>query len=231
MTQDTRVRKLCYRVSLFEMYMEPTITAEGEILKAVNKFTYLGSTLSKSVNIDDEADACITKASSVFGRLQELVWERRGIKLSTKLKKYRAVILSTLLYACETWTVYEHHAKKLNRFHMNCLRRLLKMIWQDKVPDTDVFSQAGLLSIYSQLRRAQVRWVGHPVRMPDLRLPKRLFCGELVEGKCSQGGQKKCFNGTLKVSLKSFGIDPDSGEILAQDRPAWRSCIRRGTTS
>ncbi|KAJ1118053.1 hypothetical protein NDU88_006248 [Pleurodeles waltl] len=32
----------------------PTITAEGEILKAVDKFTYLGSTLSRSVNIDDE---------------------------------------------------------------------------------------------------------------------------------------------------------------------------------
>ncbi|KAJ1171162.1 hypothetical protein NDU88_003033 [Pleurodeles waltl] len=52
--------------------------------------------------------------------------------------------------------------------------------------------------------------------MSDIRLPKRLFYGELEEGKCTQGGQKKLFKDTLKVSVKSFGIDPDSWEILAQ---------------
>ncbi|KAJ1130123.1 hypothetical protein NDU88_008479 [Pleurodeles waltl] len=67
--------------------------------------------------------------------------------------------------------------------------------------------------------------------MPDIRLPKRLFYGEMAEGKCTQGRQKKRFKDTLKVSLKSFGIDPDSWEILAQDRPAWRSCISKGATS
>ncbi|KAJ1205004.1 hypothetical protein NDU88_000439 [Pleurodeles waltl] len=133
--------------------------------------------------------------------------------------------------ACETWTVYKRLAKKLNRFHMNYLRRLLKMSWQDKVPDTDVLSQAGLQSIYSLLRRAQVRWAGHLVRMQDIRLPKRLFYGELAEGKRTQGGQKKCFKDTLNVSLKSFAIDPDFWEILAQDRPSWRSCKSKGATS
>ena len=30
------------------------------------------------------------------------------------------------LYACETWTVYQRHAKRLNHFHLSCLRKLLK---------------------------------------------------------------------------------------------------------
>ncbi|KAJ1208041.1 hypothetical protein NDU88_003431 [Pleurodeles waltl] len=69
--------------------------------------------------------------------------------------------------------------------------------------------------------------------MPDIHLPKRLFCGELEESKCTQGGQekKKRYKDTLKDSLKSFGIDPDSWEILAQDRAAWRSCISKGAAS
>ncbi|KAJ1158472.1 hypothetical protein NDU88_011160 [Pleurodeles waltl] len=67
--------------------------------------------------------------------------------------------------------------------------------------------------------------------MPDTRLPKRLFYGELVEGKCTQGGLKKCFKDILKVSLKSFGIHLDSWEILAEERSAWRSCISKGATS
>ena len=54
----------------------------------------------------------------------------------TKLKVYRAVVLSTLLYACETWTVYQQHAKKLhlkklNCFYLCCLRKLLKVKWQE----------------------------------------------------------------------------------------------------
>ena len=71
---------------------------------AVDKFTYLGSTLSRSVHIDDETDARIAKASVAFGHLHSSVWERKGVSLSTKLSVYRAIALTTLLYACETWT-------------------------------------------------------------------------------------------------------------------------------
>ena len=50
-----------------------------------------------------------------------------GIRLDTKLKVYRSVVLPTLLYACETWTVYQWHAKRLNHFHTSCLRKLLNI--------------------------------------------------------------------------------------------------------
>ena len=48
---------------------EPTITVKGQRLQVVDKFTYLGSTLSRVVHIDDEVSARITKASAAFGRL------------------------------------------------------------------------------------------------------------------------------------------------------------------
>ncbi|KAJ1096931.1 hypothetical protein NDU88_002061 [Pleurodeles waltl] len=157
LTIRTKKTEVLHQLTPQKTYAESTITTEGEILKAVDKFTYLSSIPSRPVNVDDEVDIPIAKASSAFGRLWESVWERTGIKLPTKLKIYKAVRLPTLLYACETWTVYERHAKKLNCFHMNCLRRLLKITWQDKVPDTDVLSQAGLPSIYTLLSK-----VGRP---------------------------------------------------------------------
>ena len=167
-------------------------------LKNVDKFTYLGSTLSRAVHIDDEITARIAKASVAFGGLLANVWERNGIKLDTKLKVYKAVVLPTLLYACETWTVYQRHARRLNHFH-SCLRKLLEIKWQDKIPYTEVLKKAGMQSMHVVLKLAQLRWTGHVIRMPDKRLPKKVFYGEQQEGKRSQEGQKKRYKDTLTL--------------------------------
>ena len=94
-------------------------------------------------------------------------------------------------------------AKRLNHFHLSCLRKLLKIKWQDKIPDTEVLTKAGMQSMHTVLKLAQLRWTGHVIRMPDARLPKKVFYGELQEGKRSQGGQKKRYKDTLKASLIS----------------------------
>ena len=62
-------------------YIEPSITINGQCLKAVNKFIHLGNTLSRNVVIDDEVDARLAKANSAFGRLSKNVWNWRGITL------------------------------------------------------------------------------------------------------------------------------------------------------
>ncbi|KAJ1099314.1 hypothetical protein NDU88_004416 [Pleurodeles waltl] len=140
LTISTKKTEVLHQPAPQKIYLKPTITTEGEILKAVAKFTYLGSTLSRSMNINDEVDICIAKASSI--------WMVAGVSVGGErcqtvhnAKMYKAVVLPTLLYACETRTVYERHAKKLN-------------CWYNKVPDTDVLSQAGLPSIYTLLRKA-----------------------------------------------------------------------------
>ena len=133
------------------------------------------------------------------------------------------VVLTVLLYACESWTVYSRHARKLNHFHTKCLRIILSIKWQDMVPDTEVLTRAGIPSIHTLLQNAQVRWAGHVTRMPDDRLPKQLLYGELCYGKRSVGGQKKRFKHTTKKTLTSFNIDVTNWEVCAQYRPLWRS--------
>ena len=52
---------------------------------------------------------------------------QKGLRLQTKLKVYKAVVLTNLLDGCETWTCYRRHIKALDRFHMRHLRILLKI--------------------------------------------------------------------------------------------------------
>ena len=132
-------------------YVEPNITVNGQKLAVTDKFVYLGSTLSRSVNIDEEVSYRIARASAAFGRLRDTVWERRGLTKETKLKVYQAVVLPSLLYACETWTTYSRHIKQLNAFHM------LHIKWQDKVPDTEVLQNAEMEGIHAILLRHQLR--------------------------------------------------------------------------
>jgi exonuclease III len=210
------------------IYKEPTIMVNGAKLKTVERFSYLGSTISNKCTIDDETNCRLSKASSTFGRLQKSVWQRCGLSVHTKLKVYKAAVLPTLLYASETWTVYRRQVRKLNHFHTTCLRKLLNIRWQDKIPDTVVLDRAGIPSIDTMLMQNQLRWAGHIVRMPDSRIPKMLFYGELLLGKRSQGGQKKRFKDTLKTSLKAFNIEIDTWETSSLDRNAWRTSLRKG---
>ena len=84
---------------------------------------------------------------------------------------YRAIVFPSLLYACEMWTVYQRHARKLSHFHTTRLiTRLINIKWQNEIPDSEVRAQEGLPSIHTILMQSQIRWAGHVARMPDHRL-------------------------------------------------------------
>ena len=214
-----------------EPHSEPHISINGQKLGNTDKFPYLGSTMSNTATIDDEISLRLARASASFGRLSSRVWKRRGLSNRTKLKVYHAVVLPSLLYGSETWTVYARHLQRLESFHMRCLRQILHVKWQDKVPNTDVLQRADSMSIRSMLMESQLRWSGHVARMPDYRLPKRVFFGELDSGKRSRGRPRLRYKDSLKVALKRCNIDTDSWEKLAQDRVAWRAMVKRGVSA
>ena len=107
LTISFKKTEVVYQPAPGKPYKEPTITVKGQRLQVVDKFTYLGSTLFGVVQIDDEVNARIAKASAAFGWLHGSIWDRSGIRHDTKLKVYRSVVLPTLIYSCETWTVYQ----------------------------------------------------------------------------------------------------------------------------
>ena len=64
--------------------------------------------------------------------------------------------------------------------------------------------------------------VGHIMRMPDSRIPKQVFLGQLASGKRLQCGPVLRYKDALKVNLKQCDIDPSALGDDTQDRSARR---------
>ena len=102
----------------------------GTPLTEVDKFTYLGSTISNNGSIDAEIMKRIQSVTSAFEKLRSRLWDQRGIHLKTKMKDDRAIVIPTLLYSSETWTLYRSHIKRLDQVQQRHLRQLMNISWK-----------------------------------------------------------------------------------------------------
>ena len=138
---------------------------------------------------------------------RKALWGQQGLNLQTKLNIYKAVLMTTLLYACETWTVYCSHARNLNRFHINCLHRLLHFTWQDMIPDTEgpQACRAAKPSCSTEECSTLIDW---PCSQNERwKVTKAPAVWRTVRGRRSTGGQRKCYKDSLKSSQKAFEIN------------------------
>ena len=216
----------------------PGSNCEGEIIKInnqdlniVSQFKYLGSTVANNNKMDDELRSRMAKASAMFGRLRERVWDNKHLTIKTKAAVYRAIVLSTLLYGVESWTVYRITSHKLNSYMMRHLRYILKIRWWQHISNSKILEQTGLPSMYDILRQRTLRWTGHVCRMNDDRLPKQILFSQLREGSRSIGRPKLRFKGTVKRSLKDLSISTTGWQTMTQDRVAWRTAIQKKKSS
>ena len=100
-------------------------TLDGTSLKLVDKFTYLGSSISST---EKDIDTRLTKAWTAIDRLS-IIWKSN---LTDKLKRsfFQATVVSILLYGCTTWTLTKQLEKKLDGNYTRMLGAILNKSWQ-----------------------------------------------------------------------------------------------------
>ena len=91
-----------------------------------------------------------------------------------------------------------------------------------------VLAKAGCSSIEAFVRKRQLQWAGHVMRMNNSRLPKALFYGELKEGRRQLGRPRKRYRDSLAETLAKSHTGRDTFEKTASVRPKWRRSIRLG---
>ena len=85
-------------------------TLDETPLKLVDKFTYLGSSVSST---EKDIDTRLTKAWTAINRLS-IIWKS---DLTDKMKRsfFQAAVASILLYGCITWTDGEEARRQLHK--------------------------------------------------------------------------------------------------------------------
>ena len=100
-------------------------TLDGTPLKLVDKFTYLGSSVSST---EKDIDMRLTKAWTAIDRLL-IIWKS---DLTNKIKRsfFKAAVISILLYGCTTWTLTKWLEKKLDSNYTRMLQAILNKSWR-----------------------------------------------------------------------------------------------------
>ena len=136
------------------------VTAGGEPI--TESVIYLGSVANQQGGTDRYVTARIRKARAAFVMLKN-IWASGGISKRAKLRMFNSNVKSILLYGCETWRATQTMQQKIQTFFNTCLRRIYKILWQEKTRNEDLWERAGQEPVAKQILQRKWGWIAsHP---------------------------------------------------------------------
>ena len=132
----------------------------GTPLKPVDKFTYLGSSVSST---EKDIDTRLTKAWAAINSLS-IIW-KLDLTDKMKLSFFQAAIVSILLYGCTTLTLTKRLEKKLDGNYTRMLRVILNKSWRQHPTRHQLYGHLPPITKSIQARRT--RHAGHCWRSRD----------------------------------------------------------------
>ena len=135
-------------------------TLNGSSLKIVDKFAYLGSSVSST---ETDIDTDLAKTWTALDKLS-FIWES---DLTNKMKRSfsQATVVSILLYGCITWTLTKLMEKKLDSNYTRMLRAILNNSWRQHRTKQQLYGHLPPITKTIKIRR--IRHAGHCWRSRD----------------------------------------------------------------
>ena len=145
-----------------------------------------------------------------------------------KIKIYITIILSVVLYGCETWSLTLREEHRLRVFENRVLRRIFgprrDEVWEwrklhNEEPN-DLYSPPNSVRVI----KSRMKWAGHVARMEKRRGVYRVLVGK-PEGKRPLGRLRRRWEDNIKMDLKTVGCGDMNWIELAQISDRWRALV------
>ena len=135
---------------------------------------------------------------------------------------YKSIILSILLYGSESWKMTNKICQMLETFQNQCLRRILRIYWLNKISNIELKTTTCTRSVETEVR--YWRCTGRVCRMDKAAIPKVAMCWT-ADGKRKRGRPKETWWCTVEKELKDHHLTWDTVTTRAQDRGKWREFL------
>ena len=93
---------------------------DGEEIKEVKVFVYLGAIVSNEGGADKDMSNRLAKAKVSFGKLRK-IWSSKQYSRKVKIRLYETLVKPVPLYRCETWKINVADNERLDSFQFKCL--------------------------------------------------------------------------------------------------------------
>jgi hypothetical protein len=122
-----------------------------------------------------------------------------------RIKIYKTVILSVVLYGCETWslTLEEEHRLRVSEnseLKISGPKREEDGSWR-KLHNDELHSLYSSPNIVRVIKSKRMRWAGHVARMGEGRSVYRVLVGK-PEGKRPLGRPRRRWEDNIKMDLR-----------------------------
>ena len=170
---------------------------KGQRLEGAENFN-LGAIVSNEGS-KPEILSRIAQTTAALSRLK-VIRRAKNISLASKVRLMRTLILSTFLYACESWTLTAEIERRIQALEMRCYRRLLNISYKDHVTNEEVRNRiqnaTGVHDDLTMVKKRKLRWYSHISRSSGMA--KTILQGT-VKGARRRGRQKERWEDNIKV--------------------------------
>lgn len=195
------------------------ININGNILKQVHKFKYLGTLITSDGRCNTEIKARICQAKTAFQKMKSFLTNKK-LPLELRKRIHQCYIEPVLMYACETWTINAQMERSLNATEMWFLRRMLKIPWTARKTNKEVLEKAkSKRALLNNLRKRQATFFGHVMRREKL---EHLVTTGKLQGTRSCGRQRKRMQDGLSAWMRTDNMHMIAS---ARERGLWRVMV------
>ena len=189
-------------------------TLDGSSLKLIDKFTYLGSSVS-STEID--INMWLTKASTAINKLS-IIWKSE-LTDKIKLSFFQAAVVLILLHGCTTWTLTKWLEIKLHSNYTRMLRAILNKSWRQHPTKHQLYGHLPPITKTVQVR--QPRHAGHCWRSRDELISDVLWTPAYGRAKAGQPAWTY-----IQQLCEDSGCSPEDLPEAMNEREKWRERVR-----